>query len=371
MQRSGIAHGARVRLALVLTVALSALCLPDPAVAADSDLSSEVTGPAMVAPGGEATYTVAYGNAGPDEALSAYCDLVFPAGVPAPLAEITDDQIDAIGASAVDTAGNLQLVFATVSCDQLLIQTQGPSGGGTPMQDMGAGASHSFSIATEFPLDPVIMSAGLVIDAPPSIAGAVWNLGHGTCATCNDFSTCFGGPLSTYDLGSRPVELADDGSASPSEGCQAFTVTPGSIALVDRGTCAFGDKVANAEAGGAAGVIIANSGQCLNGPPSPDCVNDMTPGDLGLSTDVPVVQVSQNQGTAIKDALLIGPVMATLGGIPTSDAVFSSLMFLENAADTDPDPANDGTLWSTAIVDLIFDDGFESGDTGAWSSAAP
>ena len=51
---------------------------------------------------------------------------------------------------------------------------------------------------------------------------------------------------------------------SSTSGCDAtdfagFTV--GSIALLQRGTCFFSDKAANAEAAGAAGVIIFNEGQ--------------------------------------------------------------------------------------------------------------
>ena len=145
------------------------------------DLSSEVTGPAMVAPAAVGTYTVAYGNAGPDEATSAYCNLDLPSGVPARFDLITQGMIDFIAASAWDSAGNQPLVFANTQCDAILIQNQGPgSTPPVPMQGMTAGASNQFSISTEFPMATSILSGGLRIDAPAAIAGRVTNIGRGS-----------------------------------------------------------------------------------------------------------------------------------------------------------------------------------------------
>ena len=62
----------------------------------------------------------------------------------------------------------------------------------------------------------------------------------------------------------------------------------------------------------------------------------------------------------------------TLGGIPTSDAVFSSLIFHSDELSEDPVADNDASHWTTTIVgSLIFEDGFENGDTAAWSATAP
>lgn len=371
MSGTGIGIGGKIVMTLIAIVGLAA----GPVLAASSDLSSSATGPSMVETGAQGTITVAYGNAGPDPATSAYCNLAFPAGVPAAFDQITQQQFDFIEASATDTAGNTPLLFMNDGCDALLIQNQGPGAPPQiPIQGLTVGASESFSISTEFPMSADMLASGLRIDDPPAIAGVVTTLGRGTCTDCNDpFNTCFGGPLAGYDLGSLPVELVDDGSGSPTLACQPFTmVTAGAIAVIDRGTCAYGDKVYNAEAAGAAGVIVANDGNCLIGPPSPDCVNNMLPGNLGLQTSIPVVQVSQNQGSAIKDELLTGPVMATVGGIHTTDAVFTSQIFLVGTGDSDPDGANDASTWTTAVVQApVFADGFESGDTSAWSSSVP
>ncbi len=370
MRRADSCRGAGV----VATVGAVVMLAGGVASAADSDLSSAVSGPPIVVTGGAGTYTVQYGNAGPDEALSAYCNLEFPAGVPAPISELTQDQIDFIEASASDTAGNRPLLFIAPSCEALLIQDQGPTTPlDVPLQGLTPGASHSFSIATEFPMSDTILAGGLRIDGPDPIAGSITNLGHGSCSDCSDIQhTCFGEPLASFDLGSRLVELVDDGSADPTYGCNPLTVTTGAIALIDRGGCDFGLKVLNAENGGAAGVIIANNGTCSSHPASPDCVIGMGPGDFGELTSIPAVMVSQNQGDAIKNALPTDAVAVTLGGIPTSEAVFSSLIFSTNTADTDPDGANNSTSLTTVIdADLLLADGFESGDLSGWTSSVP
>lgn len=56
------------------------------------------------------------------------------------------------------------------------------------------------------------------------------------------------------------LEVVNDGTAPTSDGCQTISgFTAGNIALIDRGTCAFTQKVYNAQLAGAAGVLIANS----------------------------------------------------------------------------------------------------------------
>ena len=341
-------------LVLVAIVAMAAA----PALAADSDLSSSLTGPASVETGGVGTYTIAYGNAGPDAATSAYCNLNFPAGVPDAIDLVTDEQATFITDSATDDGGNTPLLFISNGCDALLIQNQGPGDGtsATPLSNMGVGASHTFSVSTEFPMDPTILSGGLRIDEPADIAGDITNLGRGSCTDCTDIEgTCFGEPLALADLGSLPVELVDDGSADPTFGCNPFTVTPGSIALVDRGSCEFGDKVFNAEAGGAAGVIIANSNQCSSAPSSPDCTIGIGAGALGYLTSIPAVMVSLNVGNSIKDAMASGTVMVTLGGIPTTNALFSSQIFVSADTDSDPNGDNDDSFLTTAISGTVVE----------------
>jgi hypothetical protein len=100
------------------------------------------------------------------------------------------------------------------------------------------------------------------------------------------------------------VVLANDGTAAPTDGCQPITNNlSGKIALIDRGTCTFVSKIQNAQNAGAVGVII---------------VNNSAPGVItmgctaGCTTTIPAVMVSLSDGIDIKDALLSGPVSATL-----------------------------------------------------------
>ncbi|WP_166870859.1 M28 family metallopeptidase [Salinibacterium sp. ZJ450] len=85
-------------------------------------------------------------------------------------------------------------------------------------------------------------------------------------------------------------------------GCEAadFAGFPaGSIALIQRGTCPFGDKALNAEAAGAAGVIIFNQGNTATADRQ-----DLIVGTLGGSdiVGIPVVGASYEQGVALSQA---------------------------------------------------------------------
>lgn len=338
---------------LTLVVVLGMMASPAGAqFAASADLTSSVEGPASVAQGAFGTYTVTYGNLGPQEATNAFCNFEFPAGVPDTIDLITQDQADAIVASATDTAGNSPLLFINSGCDALLIQTQGPDPDNGPLGSMTVGASNSFSITTDFPMTDTILVGGLEIDSPAAIAGAITNLGRGSCSDCDDVAgTCFGEPLTAFDLGSLPVEIVDDGSADPTYGCNPFTLTtPGAIAIIERGSCEFGTKVFNAESAGAAGALIWNSTLCSSNPSSPECTIPMGPGDLGELTTIPAVMITNNQGQAIADELANGPVMVTLGGLPTSNATFNSTIFHSGTStDTDPDGTNNDGFAVTTI----------------------
>lgn len=68
----------------------------------------------------------------------------------------------------------------------------------------------------------------------------------------------------------------------------------GRIALVDRGSCAFITKVANAQAAGAIGVIIADN---VAGTPPPDL------GGVASGLSIPAVRITQADGARIKAAI--------------------------------------------------------------------
>ena len=102
------------------------------------------------------------------------------------------------------------------------------------------------------------------------------------------------GPLANAGNMIGTVVAADDGVNT--QGCNPLVngaEVAGNIALIDRGTCAFTIKVANAQAAGAIGVIIANN------------VSAGLPGMGGAdpTITIPSVGVSQADGTAIRSNL--------------------------------------------------------------------
>ena len=204
----------------------------------------------------------------------------------------------------------------------------------------------------------------------------------------------FGGHWPAVDAMAGVLEVVSDGTANPSEGCQPLVgFTPGRIAFVDRGSCQFGLKALNAQNAGAAGVVVANNqgGTLLQG---------MAGGDDGDQVTIPVIGISQNSGIAIRTSLpqsCDADVLAVHGMhangfpllyTPTTLEQGSSVSHFDVTAFPDAlmEPAlNDevwddldmtpGVLrdqgWPMVGADLLFADGFESGNTGAWSTSVP
>ena len=114
------------------------------------------------------------------------------------------------------------------------------------------------------------------------------------------------GPL-TFSV-TKNVVVAVDPTTPTSDGCEApfvnRTAVNGNIALVDRGLCNFAQKVQNAQAAGAAGVIVVN-----NQPGAPISMG----GTPTTTITIPALMVSQTDGGKIKAALGGGmTVSATL-----------------------------------------------------------
>lgn len=81
-------------------------------------------------------------------------------------------------------------------------------------------------------------------------------------------------------------------AASPADACTALGAgVAGKIALIDRGTCAFTIKAANAQAAGATGVIVANN---------QGGTATFTMGGTDATITIPAVMISQNDGAALK-----------------------------------------------------------------------
>jgi Zn-dependent M28 family amino/carboxypeptidase len=92
-----------------------------------------------------------------------------------------------------------------------------------------------------------------------------------------------------------PVDLQLTTPAASTSGCQPadFVGVAGNIALMQRGGCPFGQKVANAEAAGAIGAIVMNQGDTTG----PDR-QDLFLGTLGTPVGIPAVSISFPQGVA-------------------------------------------------------------------------
>jgi hypothetical protein len=132
----------------------------------------------------------------------------------------------------------------------------------------------------------------VTVDPPSSAAG-------GYQATAANF-----GPAPDATGISGDIVLVNDGSASPTEGCGPLVGFPaGSIALVDRGTCAFTQKVGNAQAAGATAVIVGNN---VAGAP-------ITVGGTDPTITIPAVMVSLADANTIKAGL---PAAGTVSSNP-------------------------------------------------------
>jgi Zn-dependent M28 family amino/carboxypeptidase len=88
-----------------------------------------------------------------------------------------------------------------------------------------------------------------------------------------------------------PPSPAPNGSTSGCESADFAGFVPGNIALIQRGTCAFGLKVTNAQAAGATAVIIFNEGQ-------PGRTETLA-GTLGAPATIPAIGIGFDLGSSL------------------------------------------------------------------------
>ena len=145
----------------------------------------------------------------------------------------------------------------------------------------------------------------LRVNAPATVAGD-YNVGLAS----------FGPELASPGV-TGAVVLVNDGMGVPTNGCEPFlTDVNGKIAFVDRGGCTFVTKVKNAQNAGAIAVIVADS--------VPGCPA-LGMGGADPTITIPAVRLTQDDGTRLKSALLLGGVNASLRVDPTLDAGADSL----------------------------------------------
>ncbi len=104
--------------------------------------------------------------------------------------------------------------------------------------------------------------------------------------------------------------IANDGTAAPSEACNALTnggAINGNIALIDRGNCEFGLKCLNAQNAGAIAAVVCNN---VAGAPIA-----MAPGANGASVTIPCVMLSQGDCATIRAQIpTVNVTMSASGG---------------------------------------------------------
>lgn len=144
---------------------------------------------------------------------------------------------------------------------------------------------------------PSVLDLGtpqLMITSPAAIAGD-YRIGLAE----------FGPPVSNPGV-SGNIILANDGTGVTSDACQPIVngaAISGNLALIDRGNCPFVQKVANAQAVGAVGVIIADN---VAGSPAPGMAG------VDPTITIPSARITLAHGNAVKAQLGVG-VSATLG----------------------------------------------------------
>ena len=168
----------------------------------------------------------------------------------------------------------------------------------------------------------------------------------GTAGANGDYqvgAASFGPALSTTAV-TGPVVLYDDGAPPNTDACEASVIDlTGKIALIDRGTCPFVDKVLNAQTAGAIGVIIA------------DNVAGCPPAGLGgsnPSVTIPSVRITLADGNLLK-ANLAGQVAS----LTVDPALKAGGAFASNVLMFTPNPFQSGSSvshWDTSAEPNIL-----------------
>jgi hypothetical protein len=110
--------------------------------------------------------------------------------------------------------------------------------------------------------------------------------------------------LVSANFGSNNVTVVAGNVTVPTVFCPPFTNTmTGRIALLDRGSCAFGPKILAAQNAGAVGAVVVND------------VPGVTAMAVAGGATIPAFMVQTTDGAAMKDALRTGPVRVKLESI--------------------------------------------------------
>jgi Zn-dependent M28 family amino/carboxypeptidase len=159
----------------------------------------------------------------------------------------------------------------------------------------------------------------------------------------------------TADVQAVDLTLPPTPEPSSTSGCEDSDFagfTAGSIALIQRGTCTFGEKVANAEEAGASAVVIFNEGQ------APDRVDVLT-GTLGGPSTIPAIGVSFAEGQSLATAAESGAVTLhiTTSTLSETRTTYNVIADADDGGRTDHTVVIGSHLDSVAAGPGINDDG--------------
>jgi photosystem II stability/assembly factor-like uncharacterized protein len=156
----------------------------------------------------------------------------------------------------------------------------------------------------------------VTVNSPTNIQGVL-----------NSLQASFGPAVSSAITGN--LVLVDDGTASPTEGCNTLTngtAINGNIAVVERGSCNFTAKVKNAEDVGAVAVIVINN---VEGNPIV-----MGEGTNPPTITIPSVMISKADGAPILTELSSGSVNVTIEatntGFPAGITLVSGIFHIND-----------------------------------------
>jgi Zn-dependent M28 family amino/carboxypeptidase len=143
----------------------------------------------------------------------------------------------------------------------------------------------------------------------------------------------------------------DPGSTSGCEAADFAGFTVGDIALVQRGTCTFGEKVANAQAAGASAVLIFNEGQPGR--------QEVLTGTLGGPVTIPAIGLSFAAGQDLATLLQSGAVTihVTTSTLSETRTTYNTIADAPDGGRTDHTVVVGSHLDSVAAGPGINDDG--------------
>ncbi|TYB78485.1 T9SS-dependent M36 family metallopeptidase [Bizionia myxarmorum] len=123
-------------------------------------------------------------------------------------------------------------------------------------------------------------------------------------------------PNNLPGIGPTPVTadlaIVNDGTTTPTLGCNALTSLTGKIAVVRRGTCAFSDKIQNAQNAGAVAVIVVNHNNPDNDPAYAQYVT--MAGEVNPPINIPSVFMNYADGETLIAAMQTQTINVTLQG---------------------------------------------------------